>query len=76
MLFISIIFEFIFIFLRFYWSFSNQITGEEKPYDPAWSPSMQAYVFIQFILLLDVYNNLLMEQTVGICFLVFLPFHH
>ncbi|XDV32036.1 hypothetical protein PO909_002938, partial [Leuciscus waleckii] len=40
-----------------------QITGEEKPYDPAWSPSMQAYVFIQFILLLDVYNNLLMEQT-------------
>ncbi|KAG1952260.1 alkylglycerol monooxygenase [Pimephales promelas] len=40
-----------------------QITGEERPYDPAWSSSMQAYVFIQFILLLDVYNNLLMDQT-------------
>lgn len=42
------------------------------PYDPAWSSLMQAYVFIQFMLLLDVYNNLLTDQTVG----VFFPFHH
>ncbi|XP_067221510.1 alkylglycerol monooxygenase isoform X2 [Chanodichthys erythropterus] len=41
-----------------------QITGEEMPYDPAWSSSMQAYVFIQFMLLLDVYNNLLTDQTI------------
>lgn len=41
------------------------------PYDPAWSSSMQAYVFIQFMLLLDVYNNLLMDQTVGVFFFPF-----
>ncbi|KAK9962422.1 hypothetical protein ABG768_007791 [Culter alburnus] len=41
-----------------------QITGEEMPYDPAWSSLMQAYVFIQFMLLLDVYNNLLTDQTI------------
>ncbi|XP_051962600.1 LOW QUALITY PROTEIN: alkylglycerol monooxygenase [Xyrauchen texanus] len=41
-----------------------EITGEEKPHDPAWSPALQAYVFIQFILLLDVYNNLLMDQMI------------
>lgn len=35
------------------------------PHDPAWSPVMQAYVFLQFLLLLDVYNNLLMDQKVG-----------
>uniref|UniRef100_A0A673K8V7 Alkylglycerol monooxygenase n=1 Tax=Sinocyclocheilus rhinocerous TaxID=307959 RepID=A0A673K8V7_9TELE len=40
-----------------------QITGEEMPHDPAWSPAMQAYVLVQFMLLLDVYNNLLMDQT-------------
>ncbi|KTG36235.1 hypothetical protein cypCar_00017450 [Cyprinus carpio] len=41
-----------------------QITGEEMPHDPAWSPAMQAYVFVQFMLLIDVYNNLLMYQMI------------
>uniref|UniRef100_A0A671N7N8 Alkylglycerol monooxygenase n=1 Tax=Sinocyclocheilus anshuiensis TaxID=1608454 RepID=A0A671N7N8_9TELE len=41
-----------------------QITGEEMPHDPTWSPAMQAYVLVQFLLLLDVYNNLLKDQTI------------
>lgn len=41
-----------------------QITGEEKPHDPAWSPVMQAYVILQFFLLLDVYNSLLLDQMI------------
>ncbi|XP_042595766.1 alkylglycerol monooxygenase isoform X2 [Cyprinus carpio] len=41
-----------------------QITGEEMPHNPTWSPAMQAYVLVQFFLLLDVYNNLLMDQMI------------
>lgn len=41
-----------------------QITGEEKPHDPTWSPVMQAYVILQFFLLLDVYNSLLLDQMI------------
>ncbi|MCJ8740254.1 hypothetical protein PDJAM_G00056780 [Pangasius djambal] len=35
-----------------------EVTGEEVPHDPQWSSTLQAYVHVQFLLVLIVYNNL------------------
>ncbi|XP_076832498.1 alkylglycerol monooxygenase isoform X2 [Brachyhypopomus gauderio] len=39
-----------------------KVTGEEVPHDPKWSPAVQAYVHVHFLLLLAVYTNLFDTQ--------------
>ncbi|XP_066515311.1 alkylglycerol monooxygenase [Hoplias malabaricus] len=38
------------------------VTGEEVPHNPKWAPLLQAYVQIQFLLVLVVFNNLFTTQ--------------
>ncbi|KAI4874525.1 hypothetical protein NFI96_016617, partial [Prochilodus magdalenae] len=38
------------------------VTGEELPHNPKWAPALQAYVHIQFLLVVGTYNDLFATQ--------------
>ncbi|XP_078108296.1 alkylglycerol monooxygenase isoform X3 [Sander vitreus] len=39
-----------------------KVTGQEVPHDPSWSPPLQVYVFIHFLLALGTYHDLFQNK--------------
>uniref|UniRef100_A0A667XHF0 Alkylglycerol monooxygenase n=1 Tax=Myripristis murdjan TaxID=586833 RepID=A0A667XHF0_9TELE len=40
-----------------------KVTGQEVPYNPSWSTSLQVYVVIQFLLVLGIYHDVFENKT-------------